>query len=64
MIMIKSENDSINTVKKQIILNSIDSLVASYITHLYTLVCGSLDVIFGIKAICIMHNVGIDDFSY
>ena len=28
----------------------IDPLVASYITHLYTLVCDSLDVTFVIKA--------------
>ena len=43
-------NNSINTVKKaSVIEHFIDPLVASYIAHLYTLVCDSLDVTFGIK---------------
>ena len=52
-IMNKLENDSINTVKKQNLIFIelfTDSLVASYVTHLFTLVCDSLDVTFGIKA--------------
>ena len=53
LIIIKSESDSVNTVKKQWEL-FIDPLVASCITHLYALVCDNLDVTFGIKATCIM----------
>ena len=48
----------IKSVQTQLKTNFIelftDLLVASYITHLYTLVCDSLDVTFGIKATCIM----------
>ena len=54
MIMIKSENDSRNTIKANFIELSIDPLVASHVIHLHTLVCDSLDVTFGIKATCIM----------
>ena len=44
-IMIKSESDSINTVKKQVLLNfPLILKVAGYVTHLYTLVCDSSDV--------------------
>ena len=42
--MIKSESDSINTVKKQVLLNLLILKVAGYVMHLYTLVCDSLDV--------------------
>ena len=55
MIIIKSENDTINTVRKANFIELFtDPLVASYITHLYTLVYDSLCVIFGIKVTCIM----------
>ena len=43
MITIKSQNIRATQLK------NIDPLVASYITHLYTLVCDSLDVTFCIK---------------
>ena len=49
MFIIKLENNSINTVKSKFYWTFIDPLVASYITHPYTLVRDSLDVIFGIK---------------
>ena len=52
-IIIKSENDSLNT---NCIEFFTDPLLGSYITHLYTLVCYSLDVTFGIKATCVMWN--------
>ena len=51
--MNKLENDSINTVKKQNLIFIelfTESLVASYVSHLFTLICDSLDVTFGIKA--------------
>ena len=32
----------------------IDSLVATYVTYLYTLGCDSLDITFGIKITCII----------
>ena len=54
--MIKSENDSVNTFKKKIYFIEIfiNPLAASYIAHIHTLVCHSLDVTFGIKATYIM----------
>ena len=43
------------TVETQLISKLFtDSLVASYITHLYTLVSNILDVTFGIKTTCII----------
>ena len=55
IIIIKSENDTINRVKKASFIEVFtDPLVASYIIHLDTLVCDSLDVTFGIKMICII----------
>ena len=61
-IMIKSENDSINTIKKQILLNLLLILQQLAISHIYSF--GLWQFRCYIWHQSNLHNVVSEDFSY